>query len=89
MVIDFWASWCGLCRFFAPTFTETADRLKGRIVFGKINTEANPSASQKFTVKGIPTIIFFNQGKEVGRSSGALPIEQFVTWLNQVNQGLV
>ena len=88
VVVDFWAPWCGPCRGFAPTFIEAASRLKSRAVFGKIDTEANPSAGQKFGIKGIPTLIVFHHGKEVNRISGALPIDEFEAWVNQTTQPL-
>lgn len=89
VVIDFWAPWCSPCRSFAPTFIEAAGQLKGRIVFGKINTEANPSSGQKFAIKGIPTLVIFYRGKEVSRISGALPIAEFVDWLLQSTREII
>jgi thioredoxin 2 len=83
VIVDFWAPWCGPCRGFASTFIEAASRLKSRVVFGKVDTEANPNAGQAFSIRGIPTIIVFYHGKEMGRISGALPIDEFVTWVNQ------
>lgn len=89
VVVDFWAPWCGPCRSFAPTFIEAANRLKNRIVFGKINTEANPSAGQKFAIKGIPTLVIFYCGEEVSRMSGALPVDEFLGWVSQSTQAVV
>ncbi len=89
VVVDFWAPWCGPCRSFAPTFIEAANRLKNRIVFGKINTEANPSAGQKFAIKGIPTLVIFYRGEEVSRMSGALPVDEFLGWVSQSTQAVV
>lgn len=88
VVIDFWAPWCGPCRGFAPTFIEAAGRLKNKLVFGKMNTEAYPGLNQKFAIRGIPTIIVFNRGIELDRISGALPIDQLIAWLTKIAQGL-
>lgn len=89
VVVDFWAPWCGPCVSFAPTFIEAARRLKNQIVFGKINTEANPSAGKKFAIKGIPTLVIFYRGEEVNRISGALPVDEFLAWVSQSSQALV
>lgn len=83
VVADFWAPWCGPCRSFSPTFSKVADTLKDQIVFIKVNTEMDPSASQHYGVRGIPTIALFKNGKEVDRQSGALPESHFRQWLLQ------
>ena len=83
IVVDFWAPWCGPCLSFAPTFEKASLHFGGKAVFVKINTQENPEASEKFNIQGIPTFIVFLNKKEVGRQSGAFPLQQFTNWVQQ------
>lgn len=84
VVTDFWAPWCQPCRVFAPIFSRGARELAGRAVFAKIDTQAHPKAGEHYQVRGIPTLIVFEQGRERTRQSGAMPWEAFSRWVEHV-----
>jgi thioredoxin 2 len=83
VIADFWAAWCGPCRMFAPTFEQASKRLAGQAVFVKVNTEEDPSISHDYMIRGVPTLLAFEGGREKTRASGALPLPQFLQWISQ------
>lgn len=83
VVVDFWAPWCGPCRAFAPTFEQVGRELAGQVVFAKLNTEAQPSAGAEYSIRSIPTLIFFQGGQERNRQSGAFPAQALRDWIKQ------
>lgn len=84
VVVDYWAPWCGPCRTFAPTFVEAAKNLEPAVRLLKFNTETNQELAAAHSIRSIPTLILFQNGKEVRRLSGALPLPGFLNWIGQL-----
>ncbi len=73
VVIDCWAPWCGPCRMLSPTIDAMAKDMKGKVVFGKLNTDDNFNTSGKYRISGIPTLLIFKDGQLLDRMVGAAP----------------
>ncbi|HYH95631.1 thioredoxin [Hyalangium sp.] len=72
VLLDWWATWCGPCRVFAPVFESASEKYKD-MVFGKINTEDQQALSKRFAVRSIPTLMLFRDGVMLYSKPGAIP----------------
>ncbi len=86
VLVDFWASWCGPCRTFAPVF-ESVSEVNPDIVFGKVDTEAQPDLASAFSISSIPTLMAIRDGVVLYSQAGALP-EQALTQLVDAVRGV-
>ncbi len=73
LVVDCWAPWCGPCKMLAPTLESLAKDYKGKVSFAKLDTDESPKTAMALGIHSIPTLIFFKDGKQVDRLTGAHP----------------
>ena len=80
IIVDFWAAWCGPCQNMAPVYSKVAQSSPS-LLFTKLDTEKYQQISADAGIRSLPTLVFFHQGKEIDRISGALNEGQMKQWI--------
>ncbi len=82
VLVDFWAEWCGPCKALMPTLEKVSAGYGGKVDFVKVNVDENASVRDKLSVRGIPTLILFNEGREIARAVGAKSATQLARFID-------
>ncbi|HUX58873.1 MAG TPA: thioredoxin [Bacteroidales bacterium] len=82
VLVDFWAEWCGPCRMVSPILEEISNEYAGKALVAKCDVDSSPGVASKYSIRNIPTILFFKDGKIADKQVGAVPKSNFVNKLN-------
>ncbi|MDD5681260.1 MAG: thioredoxin [Candidatus Omnitrophica bacterium] len=83
-IVDFWAEWCMPCKMISPVVDEIAKEFSGKVKIGKVNVDENTELVSDLTVMNIPTLVFFNGGKEVKRVVGVVSKKELLKKMEEV-----
>ena len=87
VLVDYWAEWCGPCKMIAPILEEVVDDYAGKLKIAKLNIDENPAAPDRYGVRGIPTLMLFNEGQVAAVLVGARPKSQIKEWVESTISG--
>ncbi|MGA1978047.1 MAG: thioredoxin [Bacteroidales bacterium] len=82
VIVDFWAEWCGPCRMVAPIIEEISKEYSEKAVVAKCDVDNSPKVSERFSIRNIPTVLFFKDGKIADKQIGAVPKNIFIKKLD-------
>lgn len=83
VVVDFWAPWCGPCKMMEPEFEKVAASSAGEYIVAKVNTDMLPALGQRYQIQSLPTLVVFQGGHEVSRTSGSRPAKAIQSFIEQ------
>tara|TARA_B100000686_G_scaffold226558_1_gene233823 strand:- start:20247 stop:20567 length:321 start_codon:yes stop_codon:yes gene_type:complete len=83
IIVDFWAEWCGPCKQIGPILEEISEEYKEKIKIGKLDVDENPEVAGKYQIRGIPTMMLFNNGSLIDTKVGMSSKNDLINWIDQ------
>ena len=83
IIVDFWAEWCGPCKQIGPILEEISDEYSDKITIGKLDVDENPETAGKFQIRGIPTMLLFNNGELIDTKVGMSSKAELTEWIDK------
>lgn len=86
VIVDFWAEWCGPCRMISSALEEISNEYSDKVLVTKCNVDEHPQIASKFSIRNIPTVIYFKNKLAVDKQVGAMPKSSFVNKIKTLLQ---
>jgi thioredoxin 1 len=83
VLVDFWTDWCAPCKPLAVMLDELSSEIGDKITIAKLNAETSPNITNKYGVRGFPTLLIFKEGEVLASRSGAMPKQKIKEWIDQ------
>ncbi|MFI1770727.1 thioredoxin [Thalassobellus citreus] len=84
VLVDFFAEWCGPCKMMSPILKQVKDALGDRVFIVKIDVDKNQALAARYQVRGVPTLMVFNEGKQIWRQSGVVQKDEIISVITNV-----
>lgn len=84
VLVDVWASWCGPCKTLAPILQEFSKNNSHQIKVVKVNSDNSPEVKTKYNIKGLPTLLLFQNGKLIGTKTGLIALKTLNKWVSDL-----
>ncbi len=86
VLIDFFATWCGPCRMLSPVLEQVASELSASLVAVKVDVDKHPDLTRQFNINAMPTLVFYQDGHEVGRQTGYMSADDLMDLISQIKK---